>query len=181
MLVMDLRVETSRLSAIVIAIKKREKETIGRGRRKTRVLTHIKDEAKYRASIQRFDWLREVLPSSDIDFVYERNGFFLIIESKDWKKGVGFIISRKHYWMLKKIAKYPNFVVLLMQRDPHHKLIYYLNIRKAEPIEMRSYYRIQEREMKRITEKGFIDSLKAWFAHVDGFVESSEFMSEVYF
>lgn len=74
----------------------------------------IRDYEEWARSIRNFaNWVGDAVPGgSDLDFICERKGQFLVVEGKHYHQGM--MIPYGQWLMLKQLAKLPQFTVLLV-------------------------------------------------------------------
>lgn len=83
----------------------------------TAAIDPLDNFAAFRESLRNFSgWVGDVVPGAmDIDFLCERNGNFLIIEAKPWRRGI--VMSYGQHKALYALSQVPNFRVYLAGED----------------------------------------------------------------
>lgn len=83
----------------------------------TTAVAPIRNFEEWSKSLRNFaDWLGSAAPGAmDVDFLCERNGQFLVIESKAWQKGLA--VPYGQHKALYALSKEPNFRVYLAGED----------------------------------------------------------------
>lgn len=73
---------------------------------------------QWESSVRNFEWVQGAIPgATDLDMLVERNGNFLILESKTME-GSGVNVPFGQYLALNALAKVPKFQVMLVGEGP---------------------------------------------------------------
>lgn len=125
----------------------------------------IRDWEKFEGTLRDYaSWLGSAVPgASDLDFVVERRGHFLVLEAKPWSNGIN--VGFGQYLMLETLAKIDAFDVYLVGEAPKSGACYLLRLDPANPPVKKATRPVwyPPRRFMRMTRDTLREFVKNWF------------------
>jgi hypothetical protein len=97
--------------------------------------SRLRNRDQFVKSLRSFQWLGETgSGATDLDFLMERRGQFLVLEGKHWDDGHGLYIPFGQHIALKQLALIPAFTLYLVGDGMGEDKFYVMRFGKAAPL-----------------------------------------------